>query len=203
MKGADANTLLFGHFSFGAHRLFRDRSPQYATVLRQPVDRVVSLYHHHLRIGNTALHELLNREKYTIEDFVSACVSPETNNEMVRALSASSHPLPLVMDRLNNFAWQLTRGLPTRQIDENWRLRCAIRNVADYFLHVGISENLPPTERFVERWLGLPPDAISVGWDNVFEGDKTVLTDKERLVIEKANRLDLELYRHFSSPAET
>ena len=36
------DSVLFGHFCFSLHKRLGDRAPSYMTVLRDPVDRVIS-----------------------------------------------------------------------------------------------------------------------------------------------------------------
>lgn len=188
------NTILFGHFSYGLHILLQDERPDYATVLRDPVLRVASLYNHHCRFESSPLHGLLNQRKLTLTDFVESCITPETNNEMVRCLSASYKLLPLWADRFANRWWRLTRGVPTRQIHEKFRLKRALLNVEKTFSHVGCVEDLAPTARLLEGWMGLARGSLSLGHENKFEGSGSKLTAEEYRAITNANDLDIELY---------
>lgn len=40
--------IIYGHFKFGMHK-FLDIPPRYVSILREPIERVVSLYHHYER----------------------------------------------------------------------------------------------------------------------------------------------------------
>jgi hypothetical protein len=64
-----------GHFSFGLQRLF-DRETRLVTVLREPVDRVVSLY---------AYLQLEGR--MSLEQFAEAPPFPEASNDQTRRIS--------------------------------------------------------------------------------------------------------------------
>lgn len=64
-----------GHFSYGVHRHL-SRPWAYCTMLRHPVDRVLSL-HHHLR----------HRARMTIEEFVSDLRFIEVDNDQTRRIS--------------------------------------------------------------------------------------------------------------------
>ncbi|MBB5360837.1 hypothetical protein HDE76_004085 [Rhodanobacter sp. ANJX3] len=186
--------LLFGHFSFGIHALFSDPSPQYATVMREPVERVASLYRHHCRFTSSPFYSLLKKECLSLSDFVEACITPETNNEMVRTLTASYGRLPLLSDKLSNRWWRMTRGVPTRQISEKFRIRRAINNIENHFSHVGFTSDVSSTSRFFEGWFGCDSGTIIVPHENGFQGVRDEISSTERRVIENANQLDLELY---------
>ena len=191
----DQEALLFGHFSFGYHALFEDSQPEYATVLRNPVARVVSLYHHHRRIENSSWHQRINDEDLSLIDFVESCLTPETNNEIIRNLTASYGKLPLWEDRIANRWWRITRGVPTRQINEPFRLRRALANVRSYFRHVGFADDFESTARFFEGWIDSAPLDPALARENKFAGVRVEPTDAERRAIENANGLDLEFYR--------
>ncbi|MBD8873274.1 sulfotransferase family 2 domain-containing protein [Rhodanobacter sp. DHB23] len=188
------DALLFGHFSFGLHRVIADDSPEYTTVLRNPVERVISLYHHHHRFPSSPYHSLLNERRYTLSDFVLSGLTPETNNEVVRNLSASYGRIPLLCDRLANTWWRATRGVGTRQIDERFRLRRALGNVERFFVHVGCIPKLQETVCFLEEWTGLPPGTLKPPRENVFLGEREEVGPSTLQVLENANELDLELY---------
>jgi hypothetical protein len=188
------NTLLFGHFSFGLHDMVADDNPEYATVLRDPVERVVSLYHHHRRFPSSPYHKLLNERRYSLSDFVLSGLTPETNNEVVRNLSASYGRIPILCDRMANAWWRVTRGVGTRQINERFRLRRAQANAERFFIHVGCMPKVQDTVRFLEQWTGLPSGALELPMENVFLEEREQLGPATIRVLENANELDLEFY---------
>ncbi|ASV97015.1 hypothetical protein CJU94_01800 [Paraburkholderia aromaticivorans] len=113
---------------------------------------------------------------------------------MVRIFSASYRYFPLLEDRLANYWWSVTKKLPTRQINEGFRLKRALENLDKYFSHVGFVDSLWKTANFVAGWLGLGQDGLVVARENVFAGPREMLSAGDRRVIENANELDLELY---------
>ncbi|MEM5312031.1 hypothetical protein [Paraburkholderia sp. JHI869] len=189
-----SDSVVFGHFAFGAHVLFGDKNPTYATVMRDPLERVVSLYRHHARFDSSPYFEFIKKEKLSLRDFVESCVTPETNNEMVRIFSASYRYLPLLEDRLANHWWSVTKKLPTRQINEGFRLRRALKNLDKYFSHIGFVDELPQTADFLAKWLGVSQGGLVIARENVFPGPREELSAGDRRVIENANELDLELF---------
>lgn len=188
------NALMFGHFSFGLHRVIADDTPEYATVLRDPVERVVSLYHHHLRFPSSSFHKLLNERHYSLSDFVLSGLTPETNNEVVRNLTASYGRIPLLCDQMANAWWRATRGIGTRQITQRAHLRHAQANAERFFVHVGCVPKLQETVHFMERWTSLPLGSLEPPMENAFSGEREELGPSTLRVLENANELDLELY---------
>ena len=66
-KRAEKAVVYYGHFPYGVHQLISSR-PQYLTMLRDPVDRVVSLYYY---LKQSPQHPAHKRAKYnTLVDFV-------------------------------------------------------------------------------------------------------------------------------------
>lgn len=80
-------TCLTGHFAYGIH----EHVPgpvQYVTFLRDPVERILSLYFY-IREKNHQLAPLLNH--LTVGDFVESRTISDTNNGMVRFLAGHSN----------------------------------------------------------------------------------------------------------------
>jgi hypothetical protein len=75
-----------GHFPFGIHQLLPKPST-YLTVLRDPINRVVSLYYHALKYSNNPLHERLVAERIGLKEFVSDIACKEAHNDQTRRLS--------------------------------------------------------------------------------------------------------------------
>jgi hypothetical protein len=139
---------------------------------------------------------MLNEQRLSLVDFIEGCITPETNNEVVRNLSASYEWLPLWCDRVANGWWRLSKSLPTRQINEQFRLRRALKNVERFFKHVGLVEQIDATGSFMEHWLRMSPGSFVVPRENEYDGFRSTLTLRERVAIENANQLDLELYEY-------
>ncbi|MGD0102979.1 MAG: hypothetical protein ABSC06_02955 [Rhodopila sp.] len=185
-------TLLFGHFSFGFHELWHDAVPRYATVLRHPVDRVVSFYRYCLWRPEHPMHPIIVNRGLTLEDFVTARITPETNNLIVRALAASYQPLAVLQDRLCDLLAQAATQHPVRRCPAN-RLPTALNNLK-YFNHVGSIEKLDETLDFLLLELGCGPPMTSLTRENVTGDGTTEISEGTRRLIESENELDMELY---------
>ena len=79
--------IVAGHFWFGLHRYVSTPST-YITFLRDPVDRVVSLYYHLVKYPDYAeFHRNIARNKVGLADFVSKIGCKEADNDQTRRIS--------------------------------------------------------------------------------------------------------------------
>lgn len=75
---------IMGHFAYGVHRLFAEHC-EYATFLRKPVPRLISLYRHAKITPNAYYHHQANDRSF--EEFLTNGSVLEADNGMVRFLS--------------------------------------------------------------------------------------------------------------------
>jgi Sulfotransferase family len=82
-----------GHVSFGIHEFYGIRA-RYVGFLRNPLDRVVSLYLHQARLPDNELHDLI-ADGMTLKDILRSEQFPEYNNHMTRMIAGvtSSDPI--------------------------------------------------------------------------------------------------------------
>jgi len=172
LSGRDIHAVV-GHFSFGIHE-FVNRPCRYVTLLRHPVDRVVSLYRHIQAWDHESVHEEVIRKNLTLEQFVSDLEFPEVDNGQVRRISGLDRPFG-----------QCDRAMLDR----------AIHNMTQHITVAGL------TERYVESVLLMKHH---LEWPTVpWLGQKNVNTRRPAeplsasaysLIVER-NSLDMELYR--------
>ncbi len=79
--------LIMGHIRFGLHESMPVPC-RYITVLRDPVDRVLSTYYHHKTNPGTQLHDAINLGGWTVSDYLDRGF-PEIDNWMVRFVSGT------------------------------------------------------------------------------------------------------------------
>jgi hypothetical protein len=82
----DINAII-GHFPFGIHR-FVPKPTTYVTLIREPVDRVVSLYYH------------LTPDNITLDEFVSSLQLRETDNDQTRRIAGLEPPFGRCTEKL-------------------------------------------------------------------------------------------------------
>ena len=78
--------LLQGHFPYGIHK-YLPRSGVYFTILREPVDRIISLYYYLPRDPGNYLYEKVVLGKLSLEEFVQRDLTPATRNFQTAALA--------------------------------------------------------------------------------------------------------------------
>jgi hypothetical protein len=80
-----------GHFWFGLHRHV-PRPSVYVTLLRDPVERVVSLYHHVLKVEDELLHDEVVARGASLAEFVAAFACREVDNDQTRRIAGVEPP---------------------------------------------------------------------------------------------------------------
>lgn len=176
-----AYDLIIGH---GVHELLDWTAPETvaATVLREPVDRIVSHYYYVREKPEHYLHAAVATGNLSPGAYVAAGLSDELRNHMVcRFLGVR----PEVAERD-----------PTRAVEGAWNV------LQTRYRIVGIAERLDAAMEAIRT---------AVGFDGRFSGERvngtrnrrptTILSPEDRRLIEEHNALDIELYRRVAEIA--
>jgi len=78
--------LIKGHMKFGLHK-FIPQPSTYFSLIRDPIDRIVSHYHYVLRTPNHYLYNKVKKADMDIKEYVESGISTELNNGQLRDLS--------------------------------------------------------------------------------------------------------------------
>ena len=166
--------MVRGHISFGVHE-YIPRPATYFTILRQPIERLISYYTFVQREPEHYLYDYANTPGMTIRRYLEERVSLQTDNFQTRLLSG---------------VWT---DVGYGECDEA-TLALAKRNLAERFAVVGL------TKRFDETLLLLQE---AFGWSDIHYRRQNVTLGRPRRkelppetldVISAHNQLDLELY---------
>mgnify|MGYP001031531163 CR=1 FL=1 len=84
--------LLEGHMFFGLHE-FVPMPCSYITLLRNPIDRIVSHYYYVIQHPNHYLHQDVVSHKMSLKDYVCSGISTELDNGQTRLLSGIEDPI--------------------------------------------------------------------------------------------------------------
>jgi hypothetical protein len=166
--------LMMGHFYFGVHLLLPGLST-YLTMLRDPVDRIISHYYFVRSDPTHYLHPL--SRQLGLEDYVMACDRLEPNNDQTRLLAGQEY--------LTDSGEWTPEMLPI-----------AKQNLRDHFSFVGITEEFDRSLLLMKHLFG---------WKIPFYLSKNVTRNrphKEKIsketlgIIQAYNKLDMELYSY-------
>jgi hypothetical protein len=163
--------ILKGHMDFGLHTLL-PKPAKYITILRDPVERVISNYYFVIGAINHPMHEITKSK--SLAQWV-ASTQNQFNNGQVRMLAGIHFKLQK----------------PTRQT-----LETAKSNLEKYFLAVGLTEKFDETVILLKRELGW--DWPLYTRQNV-TGKKVARENIPASTIEitkEHNQLDIELYEY-------
>jgi Sulfotransferase family len=185
-------SVLFGHFSFSLHLLLGDPEPSYMTILRHPIDRVISWYRAALRDPSSEHFARIERDRLTLAEAVELGIAAETNNHSVRVLSGNYLNWNFKYRTLDRAARLI--GKRCYQFNGRRYLDAAVANMNRFFGFVGITEQMDQLARFLAESTGLAPDDIAVPFENVAPASKLDVDSQTLEVISKANELDLRLY---------
>lgn len=169
--------VLAGHVRFGLHQDLPQPST-YITLLRDPVERVISHYYYVLRRPDHYLHETVTSQNMTLQDYVSSGICSELNNDQTKILAGIEHKIAF--------------GQCPPEM-----LAMAKHNIHNYFTLVGFTERFDETVILLKQRLG---------WHMPFYKKNRNVTKNRPLrheiakatlaLIEHYNTLDLELYQY-------
>jgi hypothetical protein len=166
--------LIQGHFAYGIHEHLA-QPYEYITILREPVDRLISHYYFVLRDQTHPLHERVTSQNLGLKEYVLSGLSPELDNGQVRAISGRGRGVP--------------QGACSREL-----LDQAKDNLQHRFSLVGLAERFDETMLLVSR---------KFRWRHLYYVRENVTTNRPRTeqfspeiieAIKAANSLDMELY---------
>jgi hypothetical protein len=167
--------VLHGHVHFGIHKWLPDPAT-YATMLRDPVERIISYYYFVKTSPEHYLHEEMRVRGWTLEEFITQGTNWETDNDQVRWLNEPEHQ-------------EVRFGCVPRSM-----LEAAKWNLEHAFTVFGIVERFEESLECFRAGLGWP-DLTCQRIRNVnTERPRAKLPRRTLEAIRRANRWDVELY---------
>ena len=168
-----------GHIPFGLHRHLPDPAV-YTTLIRDPVERLISHYHHVLNETAHYLHEQVAGTGMSLHDYVAGDLSLELRDDQVRSLSGIG------------FARWDARDL---EVDAAV-YAAAIENIEAHFPVVGVTERFEPSLLLMQT---------AFRWGNVFytrrkvgrgRPEREAVAPETIEAIRRRNRYDMQLHAY-------
>ena len=174
--------LVIGHVRFGIHESIPGPS-QYTILLRDPVDRIVSLYYHYrnlpgVRFASKGYRERLRLRltRTSLEDWVFGNVRPAVDNTAVRNITSR----PGVR----------AGECPDDMLDE------ALEHVGQHFIALLVTERMQESATLLSARIGRPLAAVGTANRNP---NRPSLADIDAHALDRIrelNRLDVQLYEY-------
>jgi hypothetical protein len=153
----------------------------FVTILREPVDRLVSLYYYLRSIADAnPIGKQIVERNMSLVDFAQSRFDLTTDNPMLRMLTGSD---------TNSITW----GACTQEMLEN-----AKHNLLHYFDFVGFTDEYSEFLPFVSKQFGWNTEEEKLNINADRKSLQEVDPDTIR-VIEELNSFDVELYRYAKS----
>lgn len=168
---ADRLQVVMGHLWFGAHALL-PRPATYLTVLRDPIDRIISHYYFVQRDPEHHLHQIV--QGMSLEEYVTSGCSTEIYNDQTRLLAGGA---------------PVDTGQPSSEI-----LATAKQNLARHFAVVGLTEEFDRSLILMKRRFGWR-SPFYLKKNVTRHPTKAKIPPATLRVIEQHNQLDMALYR--------
>jgi hypothetical protein len=171
--------LLRGHQGYGLHE-YLPGGATYFTVLRDPIERVISYYYSVRRTPHHYCYDMIMSNDMGLKDFVESRADPMVDNGQTRLLSG-----------MMESGWEFGFGQCTEDV-----LEAAKENLCNNFAVVGLTEEFDKTILLLRE---------ALGWRHLFYARRNVAANrpkKEDLsqdaleVVTEVSLLDLELYEY-------
>ena len=182
--------LVKGHMPYGLHKLLSVPAT-YITMLRDPVDRIISQYYFVLKTPAHYLHKEVTRARMSLADFVESGMTTEVANDQTRLISGVEKVNTRLLDGDERRTLRANQEPVTADI-----LEIAKRNLREHFAAVGLFTSFDESLLLFKRVLG---------WSNIYyvrrnvtgaRPEKRQVPREARALIEKYNEMDVELYQY-------
>jgi len=179
--------LIYGHIDYNSVDFLNNQNLNYVTILRNPTERVISLYYHIINMPNHYLHKRLINEKVTLKQFIQGGFTTETDNGQVRILAGAGGY------HKNDFS---KYNIPYGKVNESL-LEEAINNINKSFVFVGVQEYFLESLILIKKYLNWK-ESLYVNKINTNKAKKNIdEVDQEMIeLIRNYNSFDIKLYEY-------
>jgi len=173
--------IVSGHFPYGIHSILKGKSFKYITILRNPIDRILSNYRH-----------MLTENLYLIPPEEAELIVRGGPSTYIRSKYAK-------ITFLNTQARLISGMLKDEQLYATCVpdfLNTCLDTISRDFIHVGLQADFPKTLAFLNKLLKLPPNRMLVENTNNARGNNShisILPQREIDYLSLANSYDFAL----------
>jgi hypothetical protein len=171
--------LVAGHFHFGIHA-YVNQPYHYITMLRDPVDRVISTYYYIRENPNHYLYAYVIENNLSLHDFVAQRKAPDLDNLQMR----------LLLDQDDGYVSNDYRHELTDELYEQ-----ALARIERDFIWVGLAERFDASILLLGKLLGWtePPYYVRANV-TLNRPAKSEVSQATRQLISETNHYDVALY---------
>ena len=163
-----------GHFVYGVHNMLPQEC-SYITMLREPVDRVISHYYFIKRSVSHPLNRVVQEQDIGLKEYVTSGICAEASNDQARLIAGVSRD---------------------SAVDVNDMLKMAKENVDKSFIIAGLVEQFDETLMLLKRKLGLRNIFYGVRNQTIGRPLYQEIPEEVRGLIREVNYADMELYAY-------
>ena len=167
--------LIQGHLKYGIHNHFH-RSTKYFTIIRDPINRVLSTYYYVLSQKNNPQNLSTSNNQMTIYDFVQSGVNPFLINGQTQLISGK------------------TGNIDNPIIESEELFSLAKENIENDFLFLGITEMFDETILILKNMLGWHMPYYSIANRTKKKPNYDAVNPTIISFIKEHNQLDIKLY---------
>jgi len=167
--------IIRGHLKYGFHTNI-NIEPAYFTILRNPVERVLSTYYYVLSNKNNPQNLSTSSKRMSIYQFIESGINPFLMNGQTQLLAG------LTTDVYD----------PTFHSEELYQI--AKTNLENNFIFVGLTEMFDETMVLIKKILNWKTPFYSSANRTKKKPDYKKITSDERTYIENHNQLDIKLF---------
>lgn len=188
LNTASGLEILRGHFGFGIHEHLDIKTYTYITVLRNPVERVISNYYY---FDRPSIDYKQIKEETTLASFVKEKRHKIIDNYQTRFLSGIGWQRGIYLEDLYSRKYAVKYGECTEKMLEN-----AKENLDKYVLF-GLQDRFTDTLRLFKRVLKWKDIKTNKEKNVGFNKPKREAIDRSIIqIIEQENKFDRELYEY-------
>jgi len=180
IENREKKRVFAGHLHFGLHEKL-EGPYNYLTMLRDPVERIISLYHYIRSMPNHGHHKRIVGENMSMSDFVESEMSSTLGKLYIQFISG-------------------IRTLSYWEYSEE-ALNATKLRLQEFFPIVGILEKLDESLLLMKRAYGWKTPYY-VKENTTKNKPEVTHTDKDMEIIRKVSRMDRELYAHVDNMLE-